>query len=121
MENVVKVWERLVKKEREKHMKTANFDDLNRKILRWALDKGILEYDNRFKQLAKVLEELGELSAAMLRNEDVKIIDSIGDALVTIIILSGQLGFNPESCLASAWEEIKDRTGETREGIFIKS
>jgi len=40
--------------------------------------------------------------------------------LVTIIILSYQLGLSPEECLQSAYDEIKARTGKTVNGVFIK-
>ena len=43
-----------------------------------------------------------------------------GDSFVTLIILSMQLGLHPSECLEAAWNEIKDRKGKTKNGVFIK-
>ena len=49
-----------------------------------------------------------------------ELIDGIGDVFVTLIILAAQNGLKPEDCLQSAWDEIKNRTGKTVNGVFIK-
>ena len=104
-------------------MNTTNmdFEELISRVIDWAYDKGILVEGNARNQMLKVLEEVGELSGALLKNDKAGIIDGIGDAFVTLIILSYQLGLNPTKCLQSAWDEIKDRTGKTENGIFIKN
>ena len=96
------------------------FDELSRLVKGWAEDKGIITENNAPKQMLKVLEEVGETSGALLKNDREALQDGIGDSFVTLIILSYQLGFSPEQCLESAWNEIKDRTGKTVNGIFIK-
>ena len=53
-------------------------------------------------------------------NEDA-VKDAIGDTVVTLIILAQQMGWTLEECLQAAWDEIKDRTGEMRDGVFVKS
>lgn len=35
-------------------------------------------------------------------------------------LLCESLGFTPQECLQAAWDEIKDRTGQTINGTFIK-
>ena len=104
-------------------MNTSNmdFEELISRVTAWAEDKGILVEGNARNQMLKVLEEVGELSGALLKNDTVGIIDGLGDAFVTLIILSFQLGLTPTECLQSAWDEIKDRTGKTENGIFIKN
>jgi NTP pyrophosphatase (non-canonical NTP hydrolase) len=97
------------------------FEQLSANVMDWAEDKGILVEGNARNQMLKVLEEVGELSGALLKNDKAGIIDGIGDAFVTLIILSFQLGLTPTECLQSAWDEIKDRTGKTENGIFIKN
>jgi len=96
------------------------FDELIRLIVNWADDRKLIDKQNVDRQLIKVYEEVGELSAAILKNNYPKILDGIGDSFVTLIILSAQLGLHPEVCLGVAYEEIKSRTGETKNGIFIK-
>ena len=97
------------------------FDKLIDNITQWADDKGILSRENAPKQSMKVMEELGETMGAILKGKKTdEVIDGIGDILVTVIILSKQLGLNPTECLESAWNEIKDRKGKTVNGTFIK-
>lgn len=99
-----------------------NTDNLITNITQWADDKNILSPDNAPKQSMKVMEELGETMGAILKNKNINdITDGIGDILVTVIILSKQLGLEPNACLEAAWNEIKDRKGQTVNGTFIKN
>ena len=89
-------------------------------VLDWAEQRGLLKPENAKTQLIKVYEELGELSSAILKNHKTNQIDGLGDTLVTIIILADILGFDIEDCLQVAYNEIKNRTGKTVNGTFIK-
>ncbi len=98
-----------------------NLDQLHGLIVKWGEDKGLLSNDKKFVQLAKITEELGELAGAMIKCNQPLIIDSLGDVLVTVILLSEQLGYDLTYCLNSAYNEIKDRTGKlSQDGSFIK-
>jgi NTP pyrophosphatase (non-canonical NTP hydrolase) len=97
------------------------FDNLIENVSQWAADKDILKKENAPKQLLKVLEEVGETAGALLKSKDEEIKDGIGDSFVTLIILSKQLGLEPADCLEAAWNEIKDRTGKTVNGVFVKN
>jgi NTP pyrophosphatase (non-canonical NTP hydrolase) len=97
------------------------FDNLIENVSQWADDKNILKKENAPKQLLKVMEEVGETSGALLKNKEAEIKDGIGDSFVTLIILAKQLGLEPVDCLEAAWNEIKDRTGKTENGVFIKN
>lgn len=99
-------------------MKT--FDTLSKQVIEWAKEKDLLKQENSTKQMLKVLEEVGETSGALLKQNQKEIKDGIGDSFVTLIILSKQLGYAPEECLEVAWNEIKDRKGELKDGIFVK-
>ena len=46
--------------------------------------------------------------------------DGIGDAIVVLTILAAQLGIHVEDCIEAAWQEIKDRKGVMRDGVFVK-
>lgn len=98
-----------------------NFEELKESVIEWAEDKGILSVENSKTQMLKVVEEIGELSSALLKNNKEETIDSIGDVFVTLIILSEQIGLDPTECLESAYNVIKDRKGKTVNGTFIKS
>ena len=99
----------------------ASFDKLIENVVGWAADKDILKKENAPKQMLKVLEEVGETAGALLKSKDEEIKDGIGDSFVTLIILAKQLGLTPSQCLESAWNEIKDRTGKTVNGVFVKN
>jgi NTP pyrophosphatase (non-canonical NTP hydrolase) len=96
-----------------------NLEQLTTLIKEWAIDKGLDKADPA-KQMNKVTEEIGELAAGVARSNTDKIIDSIGDGYVTLVILSMQYGLNIESCIGAAYHEIKDRKGKTVNGTFIK-
>lgn len=89
-------------------------------IVHWAHIRGIAEPGNGRNQLLKTVEELGELSRATLKNDKAGIKDGIGDVLVTLAIFAATHNLNLTECFQSAWDEIKDRTGVTVNGTFIK-
>ena len=95
-------------------------DSLVYNVEKWAYDKGLNKANPR-DQYLKVAEECGEIAAGLARSDDAAIKDAIGDTVVTLIILSQQMGMTLEECLQVAWGEIKDRTGEMRDGVFVKS
>ena len=97
------------------------FDNLIENVSQWAADKDILKKENASKQLLKVLEEVGETAGALLKSKNDEVKDGIGDSFVTLIILAKQLGLEPADCLEAAWNEIKDRTGKTVNGVFVKN
>ena len=97
------------------------FDELIQNVKEWADAKDILKAENAPKQLMKVMEELGETAGAIAKNKKTEEIqDGIGDTFVTLIILAYQLGLEPAECLEHAWNEIKNRKGNTVNGVFIK-
>lgn len=97
-----------------------NFDKLRNDVLVWANERNILKPENKFKQALKMVSEVGELCDAIIKSEKPNIIDGIGDVLVTVIILAEQLKLDPTECLESAYNEIKNRTGKTENGVFVK-
>ena len=96
------------------------FDTLIDNVVGWAADKNILKPENAAKQMLKVMEEVGETAGALAKNKQEELKDGIGDAFVTLIILAKQVGMEPADCLEAAWNEIKNRTGKTVNGVFIK-
>jgi len=95
--------------------------ETKQKVLNWADQRGLLYPENVKTQLIKVMEELGELSKAILKNDVVEQIDGLGDVQVTLIILAAQLGLDYDKCLEAAYNEIKDRKGATVNGTFVKN
>ncbi len=89
-------------------------------VIQWAKDKDLLKKENSFAQMAKVTEEVGEVASALLKKDESKLIDGIGDVMVTLIILAEQNGLSIDACLECAWLEIAERKGKTVDGTFIK-
>ena len=89
-------------------------------VLHWANERGLLKPEIHLKQMGKMVSEVGELCDAIIKDDKNGQIDGIGDVLVTLIILANQLGYDVEDCLEVAYNEIKNRKGETINGTFIK-
>lgn len=94
-------------------------DELIDSVVRWGRDHDI---DNPYLQYAKVTEEVAEIAHEMTRGrlKSPEIEDALGDSAVTLIILANILGYDIRDCLSTAYSVIKERTGVTRNGSFIK-
>lgn len=95
-------------------------DELTGLIAAWGQKHGI---DNPDKQTVKLMEEVGELAHEISRCQynSKATEDAIGDIGVVLIILADILGYDFVDCLELAYNEIKDRTGKTVDGSFIKT
>ena len=94
---------------------------IERKVVEWANERGLIKEENAPKQFIKLTEEVGELASALLKKDPYETIDAIGDIQVVLIILCEQLGINMTDCLESAYNEIKERKGKTINGTFIRN
>jgi NTP pyrophosphatase (non-canonical NTP hydrolase) len=90
-------------------------------VIDWADQRGLLDPGNERNQLIKTYEELGEVSRALLKNDREALVDGLGDVMVTLIIFSRIKGLSLEDCLGAAYDVIKNRTGKTVKGVFIKN
>lgn len=95
-------------------------DVLIESVEQWAKNKG-LDKAEPSKQMLKVVEETGEVAAALARNDQDALRDGIGDVAVTLIILALQNDMDLYECLNFAYDEIKGRTGNMVNGVFVKS
>ena len=95
-------------------------DELIKSVEQWARNKGLDEAKSS-KQMLKVVEETGEVAAALARSDQDALRDGIGDVVVTLIILALQNDMDLYECLNLAYEEIKGRTGKMVNGVFVKS
>ena len=89
-------------------------------IRQWAAQRNLIEGSDSFRQMTKLVEEVGELAHGIAKNRPTEIADGIGDAVVVLTILAAQNGLTIEDCIESAWAEIKDRKGRMVDGVFIK-
>ena len=94
---------------------------LQKAVLQWAEDKGIMEWASPQAQFMKTVSEVGELADALAKGTDKEeIIDAIGDIQVTLIILAELLDLDYTGCLAQAYQVISGRTGQMVNGVFVK-
>lgn len=98
---------------------SESIDDLVNNVREWALDKRLDEAESS-KQMLKVVEETGEVAAALARGQEDELRDGIGDVMVTLIILAEQNGMTIHECLNQAYSEIADRKGQMVNGVFVK-
>lgn len=91
------------------------------KLIRaWAEERGLYENGDAKTQLVKLIEEAGELSKAILKEDEPEIVDAIGDMIVVLTNLSHLYGYKVEYCIDSAYDQIKDRKGKMVNNTFVK-
>ena len=90
-------------------------------IRSWAEDRGIYAEGNSHTQYVKLIEEAGELAAALLNKDAYEIKDAIGDMVVVLTNLAELEGMKIENCIDSAYNEIATRTGIMHNGTFVKT
>ena len=93
-------------------------NELISKVEDWAIERNLHKADSQ-GQFLKVSEEVGEVAAALARNDKLALMDGIGDVAVTLIILGLQNGVTLEECLSHAYDEIKNRRGKMINGVFV--
>lgn len=91
-----------------------------RKIEEWAEARNLVNGSTPQAQMLKLMEEVGELAGGIAKNKPDVIVDSVGDVVVVLTILCAQLGIDIQVCVELAYNEIKDRKGEMRNGVFVK-
>lgn len=86
----------------------------------WAQERGLYKHGDVNTQYVKLQEEAGELAKALLQDDQPEVIDAIGDIVVVLTNLAHQRGTHIETCISSAYNEIKGRTGQMINGTFVK-
>ena len=86
----------------------------------WADKRGIYDSGDTKTQFVKLMEEVGELGKAILKDDKDEFVDAIGDCIVVLTNLSHLGGFDVEHCISSAYNEISNRTGNMVNGTFVK-
>lgn len=100
-------------------------------IRKWAQEKGIYKEGHAETQVVKLMEEVGELSKAVLNRDHDEIVDAIGDiaiVLTSVAELSDDLfatdehpnQIKIEECINKAYSVIKNRSGKMENGTFVK-
>ena len=86
----------------------------------WADERGLYEHGDPKTQSLKLVEEVGEICRAVLKDDIDEVIDGIGDAVVVLTNLAELHDVSIEECIASAYGVISKRTGKMVNGTFKK-
>ena len=105
------------------HQKSWTGEDVTmfHKIREWARTRGIYDRGDTKTQYIKLMEEAGELSRAILKEDKAEFIDAIGDMVVVLTNLAALGGVDIEDCMESAYKVISARKGAMVNGTFVKS
>jgi NTP pyrophosphatase (non-canonical NTP hydrolase) len=102
-------------------VKGNSFEDNTLDLIeQWAYDRNLINGSTPKDQICKFIQEVGELSDAICKDDLHNTVEEIGDCIVVLKILTTQLGVDLEECVEIAYNKIKDRKGVMRDGIFIK-
>jgi NTP pyrophosphatase (non-canonical NTP hydrolase) len=98
-----------------------SYAEVEMKVIQWSEARKIIPNSTPIAQWKKAAEELDELRDALVKNDRAEAIDAVGDTVVCLINICALMDINLVECLASAYNEIKDRKGTMNaEGIFVK-
>ena len=93
------------------------------KIRQWGDDKELTGQRGKATiegQMEKLQEEFFELKRAIALDDQLEIIDGIGDIVVVLTLLAVMRGTSIERCIDSAYDVISKRTGKMVNGVFVK-
>lgn len=98
------------------------YNELHYQIVEWSLARGItIENGATIKaQATKLIEEAKEIIEACDEGDMDKLIDAMGDCDVVLNQINRLSGIPRLEALERAYNEIKDRTGVMRCGVFVK-
>ena len=100
----------------EANEKASQFDLIRSQ----AKERGLYDKGDPKTQALKLVEEVGETCRAILKEDYDQVIDGIGDSVVVLTNLAELMDVRIEECIASAYGEIKNRTGKMSNGTFKK-
>ncbi len=93
------------------------------KIRIWGYEKNIIDPSDSgqlLKQYNKFLEEAKELEVEIKAGARNKIIDELGDVIVTCEMQAANIGTTLQHCAETAYKKISKRKGKTIDGTFVK-
>lgn len=73
-------------------------------------------------QMVKVIEEVGEIAKEIAHcTEDREAVsDAIGDSIIALAGVASWYDLDTLECVEKAWDDVKNRTGKTIDGHFVK-
>ena len=89
----------------------------------WASERGIFKKGDKKTQMIKLVEEVGELSQAILENDQLEFEDAIGEVsfdLESVTNLAKLGNTSIENCINNSYAEIANRKGKMENGTFVR-
>ena len=100
---------------------SKTFEELESAVVHWAIARQIIPNATPVSQLLKAISEIGELADAEGKKHEGAIMDAVGDVLVCLINYCALREIRVTTCLALAYDQIKDRRGTLMpDGTFVK-
>ena len=96
-----------------------DLNQLEKNVITWRKNRG-LDQSTSKDAFMKTAEEFGEIAQALNKQNDELLMDAIGDTLVCLVGLAASKNMTLGECLHYAYEEIKDRRGMLKDGLFVK-
>ena len=84
----------------------------------WSRARNLINGSTTKDQVLKLMQEVGELSDDTCKGNSIK--DAVGDCLVVLNNIALQNKTTLSECLEIAYNDIKNRKGIMKDGIFIK-
>lgn len=98
-----------------------SYAQIEMQVIQWSEARRIIPNSTPQAQLLKAYEEMGELTAATIRNHRPGMEDAVGDVMVCLINYCALSDLDLVQCLSNAYDEIKDRKGTLMpNGLFVK-
>ena len=96
-------------------------ETLEQEVIEWAEQKGIFDMSTNVDQMKKMLEEVEELDYEVHYYDSLANIQGeLGDVLVCAVIQAKFHGLSLSGCLNQAVDKITKRTGQMKNGVFVK-
>jgi NTP pyrophosphatase (non-canonical NTP hydrolase) len=92
----------------------------HKRVIGWSAARRIFSGSSPSQQFGKLLEEVDELKAGIDAGDAEEVMDAIGDCSVVLCNIAAMYGLEWPECMEAAWDQIKDRRGEMRDGVFVK-
>lgn len=89
-------------------------------IRQWAEERGLYAKGDPKTQALKLVEEMGELAQAILKDDKAEFQDAIGDCVVVLTNLAALNGDTIEDCINESYNVIAKRKGKMINGTFVK-
>lgn len=93
---------------------------LENMTLLWAEERNLISGSVPKDQLAKLVQELGEVSDAICKSDVNNLQKELGDMLVVMMIISKMYNLDLTGCLEASYNKIKNRRGVMYDGVFVK-